>query len=136
MAPQIPVPNDRASFNAALVVIREEHAMLRSLALAATRSGFATDDALSLAEAVTTHESNEARLFDLPFVTRPPASVTASAARARQHCLEFTSGNYHLPATGIAAELFVDSLLAHLIAEDAWLAREAEHQKERLKTHD
>ena len=136
MTVAIPIPNDRASFNVALAAIHADHIRLRALAKAAIRSGFATDDTLSLAAAATTHESNEARLFDLPFVTRPPASVTASAARARQHCLEFTSGSYHLPDAGIAAELFVDSLLAHLISEDAWLAREEEHQKERLKTHD
>lgn len=136
MNPQMPLPNDRAAFNAALAEIHHDHTAMRDLAELAIRSGFTTDETLSLAEMVTQHERAEARLFALPFVTIPPESVTASAARAHRHCMEYSTGNYHLPDRGAAAALFVDTLLAHLMAEDAWLAREDEHQKERLKTHD
>lgn len=136
MNPQMPIPNDRAAFNAALAEIHHDHAAMRDLAELAIRSGFPTDEVLSLAEMVGSHERAEARLFALPFVTIPPESVTASAARAHRHCVEYSTGNYRLPDRGAAAALFVDTLLAHLAAEDAWLAREAEHQKERLKTHD
>lgn len=136
MTPDISIPNDRAAFNAALAEIHHDHAAMRDLAEMAIRSGFPTDETLSLAEMVTAHERAEARLFALPFVTRPPESVTASAARAQRHCMEYTTGNYHLPDRSAAAALFVENLLAHIAAEDAWLAREDEHQKERLKTHD
>lgn len=134
MTPDMPIPNDRAAFNAALVEIHHDHAAMRDLAEMAVRSGFPTDGILSLAEMVATHERAEARLFALPFVTRPPESVTASAARAQRHCIEYATGSYHLPDRGAAAALFVDTLLAHIAVEDAWLAREEEHQKERLKT--
>jgi len=136
MNPQMSIPNDRAAFNAALAEIHHDHATMRDLAELAIRSGFPTDETLSLAELVTQHERAEARLFALPFVTIPPESVTASAARAHRHCMEYSTGNYRLPDRGVAAALFVDTLLAHLAAEDAWLAREDAHQKERLKTHD
>jgi hypothetical protein len=136
MTPDMPMPNDRAAFNSALADIHHDHAAMRDLAEMAIRSGFPTDETLSLAEMVMAHERAEARLFALPFVTRPPESVTARAARAHRHSLEYTTGTYHLPDRGAAAALFVDNLLAHIAVEDAWLAREDEHQKERLKTHD
>ena len=106
MTPDISIPNDRAAFNAALAEIHHDHAAMRDLAEMAIRSGFPTDETLSLAEMVTAHERTEARLFALPFVTRPPESVTASAARAQRHCMEYTTGNYHLPDRSAAAALF------------------------------
>lgn len=133
MTPNTAVPTDRAAFDGALVAIRADHATLRHLAIAASRKpAFSADDALSLADAMTTHENAEAQLFALPFVTRPPQTVTATAARAHRRCIEYTSGNFHLPDAGAAAALFVDALLAHLAAEEAWLAHEQEHQHERL----
>jgi hypothetical protein len=126
-------PTDRASFNGAMTAVLSDHATLRRLAVAASkRSGFSTDDAMSLAEAMAAHESAEARLFALPFLTRPPETVTSTAARARRRCLEYTSGNFYLPDPSAGAALFVDALVAHLAAEEAWLAHEKEHQNERL----
>ncbi len=136
MNPQMSIPNDRAAFNAALTEIHHDHAAMRGLAEMAIRSGFPTDETLSLAEMVANHERAEARLFALPFVTKPPENVIASAARAQRHCVEYITGDYHLPNRSAAAALFVDNLLAHIAVEDAWLAREDAHQKERLKTHD
>lgn len=133
MTPNTFSPTNRAAFNDAMTAVLSDHAMLRSLAVAAAkRPGFSADDAMSLAEAMTAHESAEARLFALPFLTSPPETVTATATRARQRCLEYTSGNFHLPDPSAAAALFIDALLAHLAAEEAWLAHEDEHQKERL----
>jgi hypothetical protein len=126
-------PTDRASFDGAMAAVLSEHATLRRLAVAVSkRPGFRSDDAMSLADAVTSHESTEARLFALPFLTRPPKSVTATAAQARRRCLDYTSGNFSLPDPSAAAALFVDALLAHLAAEEAWLAHEKEHHHERL----
>ncbi len=133
MTPNTPSPTDRASFNRAMTDIRSEHATLRRLAAATTRpSRFSADAAMSLADAMTAHENTEARLFALPFLTRPPKTVTATAARAHQRCHEYTSGNFRLPDPHTAAALFVEALLAHLAAEEAWLAHEEEHQNERL----
>jgi hypothetical protein len=135
MTPNTLTPNDRASFNEAMAGILSDHSMLRRLAAAtASHHGASTDEAMSLAEAMETHEKTEARLFALPFVTRPPEIVTTTAARAHQRCLEFTTGTYHLPDAHAAAALFVDALLAHLAAEEAWLRQEDEHQKDRLNT--
>ncbi|MBI5786581.1 MAG: hypothetical protein HZA64_14095 [Rhodocyclales bacterium] len=126
-------PNDRASFNEALVGILSDHATLRRLAAATTsHHGNAADEAMSLAEAMETHERIEARLFALPLITRPPEIVISTAARAHQRCMEFATGTYHLPDTRAAVASFVDALLAHLAAEEAWLAQEDERQKERL----
>lgn len=126
-------PTDRVSFDSAMAAILSEHATLKRLAAAAAkRPGFSTDDAMSLADAMTAHESTEARLFALPFLTRPPKSVTSTAAHAHQRCVDYTSGNFHLPDPSAAAALFVDALLAHLAAEEAWLASEKKHQHERL----
>jgi hypothetical protein len=135
MTPNTLTPNDRASFNEAMAGILSDHAMLRRLAAAATAHlGSSVDDAMSLAAAMATHEATEARLFALPFVTRPPELVTTTAERARLRCAEFTSGSYHLPDARAAEALFVDALLAHLAAEEAWLRHEDEHQKDRLNT--
>lgn len=126
-------PTDRASFNVAMAAILSDHATLRRLADSASkRSGYSTDDAMSLADAMAAHESAEARLFALPFLTRPPEAVTATAARAHQRCREYTSGNFSFPDASAAAAVFVDALLTHLAAEEAWLADEKEYQHERL----
>ena len=126
-------PSDRASFNGAITAILSDHATLRHLAAGASKRGFSTDDAMSLAEAMATHERTEARLFALPFLTHPPETVTVTAARARQRCLEYTAGNFRPPDASAAAALFVDALLTHLVAEEDWLAQEEEHEKERLR---
>lgn len=125
-------PNDRAQFDGAIAAILSDHATLKRLAVSASKHGFPTDDAMSLAEAMTAHESAEARLFALPFVTRPPETVGSTAARARRRCIEYTSGDYNLPDASAAAALFVDALLAHLAVEEAWLVHEKEHQHDRL----
>lgn len=128
-------PTDFASFNSAMTAVLSEHTTLRRLAVVATqRSGSSTDAAMSLADAMMSHENTEARLFDLPFLTRIPKNVSATAARARRRCIEYTSGSYHLPDRGVAAALFVEALLAHLTTEEAWLAREKEQKHERLMT--
>ncbi len=128
-----PSPTDRASFDSAITAVLAEHTTLRRLAIAATKqSGFSADDTMSLADAMTAHESIEARLFALPFLTRPPESVTSTGAQARRRCLDYTSGNFRLPNPSDAAALFVDALLAHLAAEEAWLAHEEEDHHERL----
>jgi hypothetical protein len=80
------------------------------------------------------HENAEARLFALPFVTRPPDSVVSTAARARQRGLEYKSGTYRLPNAEAAAGVFIDALLTHLAVEDTWLDQENDHQQERLHT--
>lgn len=128
-----PLPTDRASFDSAIADILAEHATLRRLAVAVSKqTGSYADYAMSLADAASAHESTEARIFDLPFLTRPPQSVTASAAQAHQRCLDYTSGNTHLPDPSAAAALFVDALLVHLAAEETWLAEERERHHQRL----
>jgi hypothetical protein len=138
MTPNTPnsaAPSDRAKFNDAMAEIRADHAVLRDLAAAASqRSGFSADDTMSLADAMIAHESVEARLFALPFVSNPPETVLSTAAWARRRCIEYTSGSFRVPDAHAAAALFVDALLAHLAAEDAWLDQEDEHQKDRLRT--
>lgn len=135
MIANTPIPNDRASFNGALAALRAEHATMRRLAACAARgAGFSTDDTLSLADAMLAHERTEAGLFALPFLSRTPPAVTASAARARQRCLEYTSGDFRLPEADVAAALFVEALLAHLTAEESWLAQEKAAKNERLWT--
>ena len=133
--PDTVTPADRAAFEEALGAVRADHAVLRDLAVAAARrSGFSTDDTMSLADAMLAHESAEARLFALPFVANPSDTVVSTAARARQRCLEYTNGTYRLPDAQAAAALFIDALLTHLAVEDAWLEREDAHQQERLRT--
>jgi hypothetical protein len=134
MIADTPMPADRTSFNAALAVLHAEHATMRHLAACALRGpGFSTDDTLSLADAMLAHERTEAGLFALPFLTRTPPAVTASAARARQRCQEYLSGDFRLPEAD-AAGLFVEALLAHLTAEETWLAEEKAAKNERLWT--
>ena len=133
MNAETPSPADRAAFDRALGQIRADHAALRHLAVAVCRRpGRSADNALSLVDAVTAHENAEARLFALPFLTRPPATVTASAARARRRCLEYSTASDRLPNASAAAAVFADALLVHLAVEDAWLAEEAKQHHERL----
>lgn len=127
--------NDRVSFDSAMAAVLSEHTTLRHLAVAASRrTGSSADDTMSLVAAMTSHEVAEARLFALPFLTRTPKTVTTTAARARRRCTEYVSGEFHLPDPGAASGLFVDALLAHLAAEEAWLAHEKEQKHERLLT--
>jgi hypothetical protein len=128
-------PTDFASFNSAMTAVLSEHTTLRRLAAAASKGNdFSSDDVMSLADAMVEHEGAESRLFALPFLTRTPKTVRSTAARARRRCVEYTSGDYHLPDSSAAAALFVDALLAHLAAEEAWLAHEKEQKHERLMT--
>lgn len=128
-----PSPTDRASFNRAMSDVRTDHATLRRLAVALSKGpGNATDNALSLVDAMIAHESAEASLFALPFLTRPPATVVSTGVRARRRCVEYRSGTVRLPDPGAAAALLVEALLTHLAAEDAWLAHEEEQHHERL----
>jgi hypothetical protein len=128
-----PTANDRNAFDDAMMAVRADHATLRTLALAVTRNpGFSTDDAMSLMSAMETHERSEGRMFALPFMDRPPESVTSTAARAQRRAAEFSSGTSRLPDPKAAAALFIDALLTHLAVEDAWLAHEREHLEERL----
>lgn len=129
-------PEGRSPFTGLLNVVRADHGILRRLAATVSqRSGFSADSAMTLADAMTEHERTEARLFALPFLSRQPENVASTGDRARQRCLEYTSGNSRLPDPSAAAALFVDALLAHLAAEEAWLELEQEHQNERLLIH-
>jgi hypothetical protein len=133
--PQAITAADRAAFDNAMGAIRAEHAVMRDLAtFASQRPAFWADYTMSLADTMLAHESAEARLFDLPFVSRPPDSIASTAERARQRCIEYTSGSFHVPDAHAAAALFIDALLTHLAVEDAWLNKEDEHQKDRLRT--
>jgi hypothetical protein len=137
MTPNDPriTPTDREAFNWELAGVRSDHDMLRRLVVAATaRGAISADDTMSLVEPMNTHESAEARLFDLPFVTRPAAFVISTAERARRRGGEYKSGDYQLPDAHAAAALFIDALLTDLAVEDAWLAEEDEHQQDRLRT--
>lgn len=128
-------PADFASFNSAMTAVLSEHATLRRLAVAVSKGhDSSSDDVMSLADAMVEHEGAEARLFALPFLTHTPKTVNSTAVRARRRCIEYTSGDYHLPNPSAAAALFVDALLAHLAAEEAWLAHEKELKHERLMT--
>ncbi len=127
-------PADRASFDAALDAVLSDHETLRRLAAVASKTGYSADTALSLAEAMAIHENAEARLFALPYLTRPPETVTGTAARAHRRRLEYLSGDFHLPEPRVAAALFIEALLAHLAVEDTWLAHEREEHHERLLT--
>lgn len=133
MTPSPPIPTDRPSFDSAITAILSEHRTLRRLAtIVSKQPSFSSDNTLSLADALTLHESTEARLFALPFLTRPPKSVTATGAQARQRCLDYTSANSRVPDPRAASALFIDALLTHLAAEEVWLARESELHHERL----
>lgn len=134
MIAHTPALADRGAFNGAMSAILSDHATLRRLAASASKdSSFCTDDTLSLADAMAAHERTEAVFFSLPYLT-PPGTVTATAARAHRRCLEYTSGNHHLPDPSAAAALFVEALLAHLASEEAWLAHEQAEKDERMWT--
>lgn len=134
MIGNIPMPTDRASFDSAIATVLSEHATLRHLAaMASEGANFSADDALSLANAVTSHEHAEDRLFELPFLTRTPASVISTGARLHHICVDYTSGkNSRHPNSRTAATLLSDALLAHIAAEEVWLAHEKELHHERL----
>lgn len=135
MSAHTPIPTDRASFNAAMADILADHASLRHLATTASRrSSFTADDMLSLADALAEHEKAEARLFALPFLPRTPEAVTATAARVHRHRLEYAAGKHGPKAQNDAAARFIEALFAHLDAEEAWLAHEADLKNQRLWT--
>lgn len=130
-----PTPSDRSSFNHAMAEVLHGHATLRQLAKVADRvPDLRTDIALSMADVMISHERTEARLFALPFMTITPITVTSTAARARRRCIEYTSGDYILPSSNFAAAQFIDALMAHLAAEEAWFDHEMEHRKEYLRS--
>lgn len=125
--------SDRFSFNRAMDEVLHDHTTLRHLAEVADREpGLCTDIALSMADVMISHERAEARLFELPFVTLTPEAVTSTAARARRRCIEYTSGDSTLLGSKLAAARFIDALMAHMAAEEAWFEVEKVHQKERL----
>ncbi|MEW6163494.1 MAG: hypothetical protein AB1642_00385 [Pseudomonadota bacterium] len=127
-------PADRTAFNGAMDAIRADHATLRHLAATASSAGFPADDILSLADAMAAHERAEIDLLALPFIARAPETVVSTAARANKRCLEYVTGNSDLPESSAAAALFVEALLAHLTAEEAWLDHERELKNERMWT--
>lgn len=136
MTPLPLAPDGRSPFSGLLATVLSDHAKIKHLAIAAAEHPpFSADAVMSLTDAFAAHESAEALLFAHPFLTRPPKTVTATAARARRRCLEYASGNSRLPDPGAAAALFVDALIAHMAAEEAWLEHEQEHQNERLLIH-
>jgi hypothetical protein len=129
------IPQDRVSFNSALEAIHAEHAAMRRLAdVASSRPELCADVTLSLADAMAAHERSEAGLFPLPFLTRTPEAVVSSAIRARRHCEDYTGGDFRRRDPHAVAALFIEALLAHLDAEDAWLADEKAQKNERLLT--
>jgi hypothetical protein len=128
-------PKDRPSFNTALAAIHAEHAAMRRLAdVASSQPELCADVALSLADAMAAHEQSEAGLFPLPFLTRTPEAVVSSAIRARRHCEDYTGGDFRRRDPHAVAAQFIEALLAHLDAEDAWLADEKARKNERLWT--
>jgi hypothetical protein len=128
-----PAPTDRASFIRAMADVRADHAALRRLAASLSMwPALSSDNAMSLVDAMIAHENAEARLFSLPLLTRPPAAVATTAARARRRCIEYSSGSLRVPDPKAAAAIVVDALLIHLAVEDAWLAHEEELHHERL----
>jgi hypothetical protein len=135
MIADAPLPKDRASFESAMADIFAEHSAMRHLAECAARdTGYSADDMMSLADAMIAHEHSEARLFSLPFLTRSPDEVGITGARARRHCMEYVSGDYSPPDGDAAAARFIEALLAHLSAEEAWLTHERELKHERMLT--
>lgn len=127
-------PHDRAAFDAALAVLLAQHATLRAVASLTSREKFAADGVLSLADAVKAHEMNESVLFETPFLTSTPELVRTTSKRLERRCSEYTTSSHGLASHTAAAARFVDALLAHLAAEEAWLKRESEHQKEHMLT--
>lgn len=128
-------PKDRVEFNSAMADIFAEHSAMRHLADCAARdAGYSADDMMSLADAMVAHERTEARLFALPFLARSPEEVGLTAAKARRRCIEYTSGDYRPLDSNAAAARFIEALLTHLSAEEAWLTHEKQLKNERLWT--
>jgi len=127
-------PRDGAAFDAALAMTRAQHATLRSVAALTIREGLSTDRVLSLADSVKAHEQSEAVLFETPFMTRTPRLVRTSAERLKQCGADYTTGVHGLASNAASAARFIDALLAHIAAEEAWLSRESAHRKEHLLT--
>jgi hypothetical protein len=132
MGANLPTPTDRPSFTAALADVLADHATMRRLASNATRypEAISIDAMMSIADIMATHELFEARLFATPFLTHTPESVLSTTTQVRMHCRDFLTGNHHLSGTNAAAALFVEALLAHIAAEEAWLAREQQYRTE------
>jgi hypothetical protein len=127
-------PHERTTFDAALGSLLAQHATLRAVATLTSREGFTTDAVLSLADAIKVHETNESVLFETPFLTRTPKLVRTTPERLQRFCAEYTTGSHGFLSGTVAAERFVDALLSHLVAEEAWLKREDEHRKEHMLT--
>ena len=134
MYKQPEAPHDGAAFDAALAKLRTQHATLRSVATLTIRERLSTDAVLSLADAVKVHELNEAVLFETPFLTRMPRLVRATAERLQRCSSEYTSNNHGLASHTASAARFVDALLTHIAAEEAWLRRESAHRTEHRLT--
>lgn len=132
MDANLPTPTDRPSFNVALADVLADHATMRRLASNATRrpEAISIDAMMSIADIMVTHELFEARLFATPFLTRTPESVLSTTTRVRMRCRDFLTGDHHLPDTNVSAALFVEALLAHIAAEEAWFAREQQYRTE------
>jgi hypothetical protein len=132
MNANLPTPTDRPSFNAALADVLADHATMRRLATTATLhpEAISADAIMSIADIMAAHELVEARLFATPFLTRTPPSVLSTTTQVRMRCRDFLTGNHHLPDTNASAALFVEALLAHIAAEEAWFAREQQYRKE------
>jgi|GEM_PF-2259354 len=128
----LPTPTDRPSFNTALADVLADHATMRRLATTATRQpeAISTDAVMSIADIMATHELFEARLFATPFLTRTPESVLSTTTQVRMRCRDFLTGNHHLPDANASAALFVEALLVHITAEEAWFARELQYRKD------
>lgn len=134
MTSDFTIPSDRQSFNQAMAEVLHDHATLRHLADVAEREpDLCTDIALSMADVMVGHERAEARLFDLPFMTRTPETVSSTGARARRYGIEYTSGDYDHAGSNLAAARFIDALLDHLAAEEAWFDQERERRNEYLR---
>jgi hypothetical protein len=128
------VPQDGVAIDEAIAQLRGQHATLRSVATLATREGLSTDTILSLADAVKVHELDEAVLFETPLLTGTPKLVRTTAERVRRHCSDYTAGGHGMVSREASAARFVDALLAHIAAEEAWLERECEHRREHMMT--
>lgn len=127
-------PHDRAAFDAALAAVLAQHATLRAIASLTDREKFAADAVLSLADAVKAHEKHESVLFETPFLTNTPMLVRTTARRVERCCSEYATSRHGLTSPTAAAARFVDALLAHLAAEEAWLKHESEHRKAHMLT--
>lgn len=132
MDANLPTPTDRPSFNAALADVLADHATMRRLATTATQNpkAISADAMMSIADIMAAHELVEARLFATPFLTRTPESVLSTTTQVRMRCRDFLTGNHRLPDTNTSAALFVEALLAHIAAEEAWFAREQQYRKD------